>query len=123
MELQILPQAFSVCKIQTVPEADQLAPYSFLGVTEDEISLVCETGKVPADTYAREDGWRGFFLSGVLDFSLVGILARISSLLAADGVSIFAVSTFNTDYIFTKSDQFERALALLREAGYTIRPA
>lgn len=120
MELQILPQAFSVCKIQTLPDARLLSPPCFLGVTGDEISLVCQTSRVPADAYAREDGWRGFFLSGVLDFSLVGILAGITSLLAADGISIFAVSTFNTDYIFTKSIQFERSLALLREAGYRI---
>ncbi|MBQ9595796.1 MAG: ACT domain-containing protein, partial [Synergistaceae bacterium] len=61
----------------------------------------------------RSDDWRGFRVKGVLDFSLVGILAKISGLLAENDIALFAVSTFNTDYIFVKSDKFTDALNLL----------
>ncbi len=118
MDLQILTQTFSVCKIHNSAVANLLEPLCFFAVTDEEFSLVCASEKVPADAYAREDGWRGFRIRSALDFSMVGVLARISSLLAEAGISIFAVSTFNTDYVFTKSERFEHALALLREAGY-----
>lgn len=57
----------------------------------------------------------------MLDFSLVGILAGISEILAENGIGLFAVSTYNTDYILTKAENFNRALDVLRDAGYTIR--
>ena len=74
----------------------------------------------PANTIEREDGWRAFRIEGVLDFSLIGILSKISTLLADAGIGIFAVSTFNTDYILTKAENFERALQILKERGYSI---
>ncbi|MEZ4628665.1 MAG: ACT domain-containing protein [Eubacteriales bacterium] len=118
MDIILLPQMFSVCKLPDLSGVDLNRPFCFLGVTDEEVSLVCPDDAVPADTLAREDGWRGFRVQGVLDFSLVGILAQISSLLARHGISIFAVSTYNTDYIFTKADVFDRAIAALVEAGY-----
>ena len=75
---------------------------------------------VPAITLSREDGWRGFRVCGVLDFSLVGVLAELSGILCNAGISIFAVSTYNTDYLFTKADVFERAIAALGEAGHNV---
>lgn len=72
-------------------------------------------------TKIKEDGfWRAFRIQGMLDFSLIGILSEISSLLAADGIGIFAISTYNTDYILTKQDNYERALRTLERAGYTV---
>ena len=65
-------------------------------------------------------GWRGFRIEGVLDFSLVGILAGLSAILAARKIGIFTVSTYNTDYILVKNGDFERALAALEEAGYEV---
>jgi hypothetical protein len=120
MELQVLSQSFSICKIRRLADADLSDPLWFLASTGDELSLVCESENVPADTIAREDGWRGFRVAGVLDFSMTGVLASFSSLLADSGVSIFAISTYNTDYIFTKSDRFDHAITLLKEAGYRI---
>ena len=120
MNLQILPQAFSVCQVSDVTTIDFTRAFVFLTKTDEELSLVCETASVPANTIAREDGWRGFRVCGVLDFSLVGILAKISGILADQGISIFAVSTFNTDYVFTKSEVFDRALDSLSRAGYAI---
>ena len=83
-----------------------------------ERSLVCPTDRVPVATLAREDGWRAFRIEGQLDFSLVGILARISSILAAEEIGIFAVSTFDTDYILVKAENLDRALSALARAGY-----
>ena len=77
---------------------------------------------VPENTLAREDGWRALRFEGSLEFSLIGILAHISKVLADGGVGIFAISTFNTDYILTRSECFERAVGLLRAAGFEIVP-
>ena len=90
------------------------------GKTDEEISLVCETSRVPMRTTERDDGWKAFRIQGVLDFSLIGILSKITTLLAENGVGIFAVSTYNTDYILVKAAQFEKALAVLAHAGYEI---
>lgn len=120
MNLKRLPQAFSVCKIESVSLADLTREFVFFAKTDAEISLVCETEYTPTDTLAREDGWRAFRIEGILDFSMVGVLAQISSLLAEHGISIFAVSTYNTDYIFTKEESFNASIALLEQAGYTL---
>ncbi|HWQ98821.1 MAG TPA: ACT domain-containing protein [Clostridia bacterium] len=120
MNLKVLPQAFTVCQISDVTTVDFSREFVFFSRTDEELSLVCETAFVPQNTLAREDGWRGFRVSGVLEFSLVGVLAELSGILCKAGVSIFAVSTYNTDYLFTKADVFDRAIAALGEAGYAI---
>lgn len=120
MILKTLSAGFSVCKIEDASHADLSRPFCFLGKTDEEISLVCETEAVPANTIAREDGWRAFRIQGVLDFSLTGILARISAVLAENEIGIFAVSTYNTDYILVKEENFSRALSVLERAGYEI---
>ena len=93
----------------------------FTGATDEEKSLVCPVSLVPDNTIEREDGWRAFRIEGVLDFSLIGILAKISTCLAESGIGIFAISTFNTDYILTKTENFDRALKALTDAGYSIK--
>lgn len=120
MNLQALPQAFSVCQISDLSGVDFTRAFVFVAKTDEELSLVCETEYIPQNTLKREDGWRAFRVSGVLDFSLVGILAKISGLLAEEGVSIFAVSTYNTDYILVREASFACALAALAKAGYAI---
>lgn len=85
-----------------------------------ENSLVCETREVPCNTVAREDGWKAFRIQGTLDFSLTDVLSRISVILAQNGIGIFAVSTFDTDYIFTKSENYSGALKALERAGYIV---
>ena len=94
--------------------------FFFVGKTDDEISLVCATEDAPSNTVEREDGWKAFRIQGVLDFSLIGILSKISTILADNQIGIFAVSTYNTDYILVKEQNFERALAALAAAGYEI---
>lgn len=111
---------FSVCKVSDFSQVNWHADYCFTGKTDEEHSLVCLTADVPTLTIAREDGWKAFRIQGSLDFALVGILARISTLLAQSGISIFALSTYNTDYVLTKESDFLSALAILRSSGYPI---
>ena len=120
MRLKILTQDFSICRLSSPPRIRDGAQFVFVGVTDEEYSLVCPTNDVPEEVLAHDDGWRAFRIEGVLDFSLVGILACLSGILAARGIGIFAVSTFNTDYILTKEESFPAALAALSEAGYEI---
>ena len=119
-KLEPLNGRFSICKVIDYSGIDLIQPFCFTGATDDERSLVCPESLVPGNTTERDDGWRGFRIVGHLDFSLIGILACISEVLASNRISIFAVSTFNTDYIFTKEEQFEKALNVLKAAGYTI---
>ena len=118
MKIRVLKEFFSVCKVASYEGVDLDTPFVFTGATDREKSLVCPTDRVPVATLAREDGWRAFRIEGQLDFSLVGILARISSVLAAEKIGIFAVSTFDTDYILVKAENLERALVALARAGY-----
>lgn len=120
LELKLLPQTFSVCQVTDYSRVDWDAGDCFLGKTGEENSLVCPSVVVPSNTVRRDDGWRGFRIQGVLDFSLIGILARIASVLAEEKIPIFAVSTFNTDYIFVKEDVFPKAVGKLGRSGYRI---
>ena len=97
---------------------DMQCPYIYQYI--DIIKQFCETNDVPENTIEREDGWRGFRIQGILDFSLIGILSKLSGILADNKIGIFAVSTFNTDYILVKDVDFEKSLAVLLNAGYTV---
>ena len=118
--LYLLNEDFSVCKVSDYSKVDFTRPFCFVGKTDEENSLVCETEAVPDNTTEREDGWKAFRMTGSLDFSLVGILAKISGLLAKAKIGIFAISTYNTDYILTKEADYDRALQILTENGYEI---
>ena len=120
MQLKIINEEFSVCKVEDYTGINLISPYIFTASTDEERSLVCPIGLVPDDTIERSDGWRAFRVQGVLDFSLIGILSKISSCLADNNIGIFAISTFNTDYILTKTENFEKAIFALEAEGYTI---
>lgn len=121
MTLKVIEYELSICKVRSLTNFDPDNEFYFIGKTDEEISLVCRTDSVPQNTLERDDGWRAFRIEGVLDFSLVGILAEISGILSESKIGIFAVSTFNTDYILTKKNDFENALIALAEKGYTIK--
>lgn len=104
MEIEVIKEAFTVCKVKDFREVDLTDTYCFVGKTDEECSLVCVTEKTPDSATEREDGWRAFRLKGILDFSLTGILAKIADLLAQSEISIFAVSTYNTDYVLIKEE-------------------
>ena len=120
MELKFLDHDLTICKVPDAACIDLASSFYFVGRTDEELSLVCRTEDTPARTIACEDGWRAFRIQGVLDFSLVGILAPIAQLLAEHRIGIFAVSTFNTDYILVKKVNLDLTRQVLADAGYTI---
>jgi hypothetical protein len=125
MTLELLSPLFSVCKLAAKESIDRSElnlnkAYTFFSRTDDECSLVCPSENVPSGCIARNDGWRGLKVQGTLDFSLTGILARIASVLAEAKIPIFAISTFNTDYILVQKENIDAAVSALENAGYTI---
>ena len=120
MEIKKIAYDFSVCKVEDYSLINLDAEYCFGGKTDEETSPVCRTCDVPGNVTDRDDGWKAFRIQGVLDFSLIGILSKISSVLAENEIGIFAISTFNTDYILTKEENFGRAIEALSKAGYQI---
>lgn len=120
MRIQKIPYDFSVCKVTDYSLVNLAAEYCFTGRTEDENSLVCITDDVPLNVTHREDGWKAFRVAGTLDFSLIGILSEICGILAESRIGVFVISTFDTDYVLTKKENYERALDFLETAGYEI---
>ena len=121
MKLEVLPETFAICRLPAGAPFPVWAGPGFVSLTrtKEEVSVVCEQRLVPAGTKA-ENGWRAFRVAGTLDFALTGILARISTTLAQAGVSIFAVSTFDTDYILVREAAFDAALGALVAAGLEV---
>lgn len=120
MVIEVLEGSFSVCQVEDFSVTDSRREFCFTGKTDEECSLVCKTEEVPEQVIRREDGWRAFRLQGKLDFSLIGILAKITTLLAEHEIAVFVVSTFRTDYILVKDENYERAREVLQRGGYRI---
>lgn len=120
MEIKQLVYDFSICKVTDFSLVNLDKEYCFVGKTDEEKSLVCITAEVPDNVIEREDGWKAFRIQGVLDFSLIGILSKISTLLAESNIGIFAISTYNTDYILMKEEHYLKGLGVLSNAGYRV---
>jgi len=120
MEIKKINQDFSVCKVMDYSLVNLNAEYCFVGKTDEEKSLVCVTSDVPSNVIERDDGWKGFRIQGILDFSLIGILSKIADVLAKNSISIFAISTYNTDCVLIKKKSYQRALDILEHSGYVI---
>ena len=120
MKLKRIHRDFSVCQVEDYSLVNLESEYCFVGKTDEERSLVCAESEVPSNVIKREDGWKAICICGVLDFSLIGILSEIAAVLADNAISIFAVSTYNTDYILIKSEDYQRGLEALKSAGYEI---
>lgn len=113
---------FAVCRLgpgDEVPAWAASGAFTSVTRTRDELSVVCAEGAVPEGTRC-EGGWRIFGIEGPLDFGLTGILASVAEPLAEAGVSIFAVSTFDTDYVMVREENVERAVAALAAAGHRV---
>lgn len=123
MTLQELSEILAVCRLEPQSEIPAWALKSrFFSITKtfDELSVVCEQTVVPANVKAETD-WKGFRVVGTLDFSLTGILAAIANPLAQEKISIFAISTFDTDYVLIKGSTWEPAKNVLRAAGFNFQ--
>jgi hypothetical protein len=120
--VRVHPGLYCICRLapdQPTPAWTALARFCSLTRTGDELSIVCNQEEVPADVRA-ERNWRLLGVQGPLDLLMVGILAGLATTLATAGVSIFAISTFDTDYLLVRSDDLHRALDALREGGYEL---
>lgn len=119
MRFKLLEDTFSVCKIARAEQIPWDEPFVFVGKTDTEISLVCPTKAVPLQCAQEETGWRCFRVEGPLDFSLVGILSKITGMLAKEEIPVFAVSTFDTDYLLVREAYLPRARETLEQSGDT----
>jgi hypothetical protein len=122
--LTVLSDTLAICRLdsrQPLPPWTEPAEGEFFSATRtsDELSIILPDSRAPR-TVKCERGWRLLKVQGPLDFNLVGIIAGLSGTLADAGVSIFAMSTYNTDYLMVKQPDLERAVAALRQAGYPI---
>ena len=120
MILERIDYKLTVCKVTEISDINMDSDFCFIAKTDEELSLVCKTEDTPQNSVERDDGWRGFRIQGVLDFSLIGILSKLTGILAEQKIGIFAVSTYNTDYILVKEENYERALTVLASKGCTV---
>lgn len=119
--LKVIDKLFSVCQVEDYSQICFDKEYVFIQKTSEENSLVMITDELPSNIIKQEDGFKCFYIEGVLDFSLIGILSKIAGILADASISIFCISTYNTDYVFIKEEKFELALQLLAKQGYSIK--
>lgn len=114
MVIERLDGVFTVCKAKNADFIDLKQDFIFVGKTDKELSIVCREVEEPANITEINRGWTAFRVSGTLDFSLVGIIAKISDALAKNGIPIFVVSTFDTDYVLTAKAHAEKAYELMK---------
>lgn len=122
LSLRTLPERLAICLLPAAANAPAWAMAGrFCSVTRtpDELSIVCPVENVPAHV-ASVGPWACLEVEGVLDFGLTGILAGLSAPLATAGISLFALSTYRTDYILVREEDLARAQAALRGAGYAL---
>ena len=120
MLLELLSDIFAICKVKQIDGIDFSMPYVFYARTDKEMSLVCLEKNIPKDAISVDRYWCAIRFAENMEFSKIGVLSAISAILAKNNISIFAVSTFDTDYILVKSDVLGRALQVLVKNGYRI---
>jgi len=122
LTIEITQSNYGVCRLskeQAIPKWAMDSPFFSVTKTLDELSIVCSQNNIPDDIKCEKD-WKLLKVLGPLDFSLIGILASISGAIAKKGVSIFAISTFDTDYILVKESSLANAIEALKQEGYSI---
>ena len=122
LTITLLDDSFVICRLSsgaTVSAQSSTNRFYSITRTDEEISVVCTTEDAP-DEAKCDYGWRCFKVKGPLDFSLIGIIAAIATTLSRAGVSIFTISTFNTDYFLVKDDNLEIAIKALEDAGHLV---
>lgn len=122
MKLVVLNGELAVARLNAtdaLPAWADTGPVTSVTRTAEELSVVCAAAAVPSDVQA-ERGWRCLRAAGTLDFSLTGVLSSIATPLAEAGISMFAVSTYDTDYILIQGDRLAAAIQCLRGAGHEV---
>ena len=123
LTLLVLPDTFAICRLSPdAPMPDWALTGSFFSIarTVDELSIVCPQSNVPPEIQCDRD-WRCLKVEGPLDLSLIGILASLTVPLARAGIGIFAVSTYDTDYVLVKEKRLEEAVLVLSQEGHHVR--
>lgn len=121
LNLEIQRGCYAVCRLEKSASIPEWAMGNFISITrtEDELSIVCKEQSIPKGIKC-EKGWRCVKVMGPLDFALTGILASLANPLAQAGISIFAISTFDTDYLLIKEEAVEEAKRVLSFQGHTV---
>jgi hypothetical protein len=123
LTLDLLADELAVCRLPVdaaIPNWAWSGELTSITSSDDELSVVCAADPVPDDVQ-HTPGWRALRVHGQLDFGLVGILAGLSKALADAGISIFAISTYDTDYLLVRNEQLGAAVEALTAAGYAVR--
>ena len=121
MRVRLLPSTYAVCRLdprEAVPEWPR-GDFISISRTPEELSIVCDAASAPNDVKAERD-WRCFALEGPIPFEVVGVAARITSALADAKVSVFFVSTYDTDYLLVRSSAVDAAITALRSARFDL---
>jgi len=121
LTLVVLPECYAICRLAADAPWPAWAIGNFVSVTRtaDELSVVCPQKAVPPETRC-ESGWRCLRVAGTLDFATVGIVASLTTPLAEAGISVFVLSTYDSDYLMVREQVFERACQVLRSRGHVI---
>ena len=117
-----MPGSYAICRLDPTADVPSWASrpgFSSITRTADELSIVCAIDAVPDGVHAQR-GYRGLAVRGPLDFGLVGVVASLAVALAAASITIFVVSTHDTDYLFVRDADLGRAVATLRDAGHAV---
>ena len=121
MKLTLFPQRLAVCRLGAHAPLPEWPSGEFLSITRTpaELSIVCDESAVP-DGIVAERGWVALQLEGPIPFDVTGVAASLTAPLAANGISVFLIATYDTDWLLVKESTLERATAALRGAGYEI---
>jgi len=122
LTMKLLKEKFGVCRLSKddlIPEWAEQGDFYSVTRTFDELSIVCYQKNIPSDIKCEND-WRILKVEGPLDFSLIGILSSISLVLAREKISIFAISTYETDYILVKDKDIDNAVKALSKEKYEV---
>ena len=122
LTLSVLPDTFAVCRLapgKAIPLWASSGDFVSITRTADELSIVCLESNVP-DGIKCENDWRCIKIEGPLDFALTGILVSVAAPLAHVGISIFAISTYETDYLMVRRESLDRAIAALERSGHHV---
>lgn len=129
LTLSVMKEKLGVCRLEkdrgkghNIPDWATRDGFYSLTKTADELSVVCPEKNIPEGVRC-EPGWRGLKVEGPLDFGLIGILAALSTLLAEEGISLFALSTYDTDYVLVKEETLEKAVKALSDGGHKVLSA
>jgi hypothetical protein len=123
LSLSVLGETLAICRLEKdAPIPDWALTECFVSITRtgDELSIVAPQAGIPDSTKCVR-GWRCLKLEGPFDFSSIGVLASVTAPLAQAGISVLALSTFETDYLLVKGEDVEQALQVLSEAGFPAR--